>query len=123
MARILIIDDDRHMRSACSRVLSKAGWIVRTAETGDEGLEAALSCEEKADIVLLDDLMPGLSGMEVLDRIRSEKPDLPVIIMSGSATEESASEIIKKGARACLAKPFTPDQLRDVIKRVANKPE
>jgi DNA-binding NtrC family response regulator len=119
MLRILVIDDDRHMRNACSRVLSKAGWFVSCAETGDEGLAAVLASTEKIDVVLLDQLMPGLSGMDVLDRIHEANPNLPVVIMTGSMTEESAQEILKRGACDCLSKPFTPEQLREAIKKAA----
>jgi len=121
MTRILVIDDDRHMRSACSRVLSKAGWSVVCAETGEEGLKQVKNSAEKIDVVLVDQLMPGMSGMEVLAQIRTINPILPVIIMTGSATDETAAEIRQLGAFDCLAKPFTPEQLRNVITKAAAK--
>jgi len=121
MTRILVIDDDRHMRSACSRVLSKAGWSVVCAETGEEGLKQVKNSAEKIDVVLVDQLMPGMSGMEVLAQIRTINPILPVIIMTGSATDETAAEIRQQGAFDCLAKPFTPEQLRNVITKAAAK--
>ncbi len=115
MTRILVIDDDRHMRYACSRVLSKAGWSVVCAETGDEGLKQVKNSAEKINVVLVDQLMPGMSGMEVLAQIRTINPVLPVILMTGSATDETAAEIRQQGAFDCLAKPFTPEQLRNAI--------
>jgi DNA-binding NtrC family response regulator len=115
MARILIIDDDQHMRKACSRVLSKAGWDVACAETGDEGLRTIQNATEPIDAILLDQLMPGMSGMDVLAEVQAMKPSIPVIIMTGSVTDESAAELKKKGAFACLPKPFTPEQLRNII--------
>jgi DNA-binding NtrC family response regulator len=121
MIRILVIDDDRHMRRACSRALAKEGWSVLCAETGDEGLEKIKNSTEGIDVILLDQLMPGLSGMDVLAQIRMIDPELPVIIITGSATEESAAEIIRQGARDCLPKPFTPEELRTVIKKAAGK--
>lgn len=116
MALVLIIDDDEHMRRACSRVLTKAGWNVICAETGDEGLRAIRNAPEPIDAILLDQLMPGMSGMDVLAEVQAMNPAIPVIIMTGSATDESAAELKSKGAIACLAKPFTPDQLREVIR-------
>jgi len=121
MTRILVIDDDRHMRSACSRVLSKAGWSVVCSETGEEGLKQVKNSAEKIDVVLVDQLMPGMSGMEVLAQIRTINPILPVIIMTGSATDETAAEIRQQGAFDCLAKPFTPEQLRNVITKAVAK--
>jgi DNA-binding NtrC family response regulator len=115
MSLILIIDDDQHMRKACSRVLSKAGWKVECTETGDEGLRAIQNATEPIDAILLDQLMPGMSGTDVLAEVQAMNPSLPVIIMTGSATDESAAELRGKGAFACLAKPFTPEQLRNVI--------
>jgi DNA-binding NtrC family response regulator len=117
MIRILVIDDDRHMRTACSRVLSKEGYFVFCAETGAEGLKEIRTSAEKYSVVLLDQLMPGMSGMDVLDQIRAFDPNLPVIIATGSETHATAADIIRKGACDCLPKPFTPEELRAVIKK------
>jgi DNA-binding NtrC family response regulator len=121
MSRILIIDDDRHMRTACSRALSRTGHTVTCAEMGDEGLREIQNGAENFDVVLLDQLMPGMSGMDVLDQIKAIAPNLPVIIITGSVTEETAAEIIKRGARNCLPKPFTPEQLRNAVKNALEK--
>ncbi|HSW40389.1 MAG TPA: response regulator [Acidobacteriota bacterium] len=117
MIRILVVDDDRHMRTACARVLTAEGWTVTCAATGEEALRMIRDDSEKIDVVLVDRLMPGAGGMEVLVEIRALQPNLPVIIMSGSVNEESTAEMIREGACGCLAKPFTPDQLRDMIKK------
>ncbi len=122
MIHILVIDDDLHMRTACSRVLSKAGWTVLCAETGEEGLKVLRGGPQPIDVVLVDQLMPGISGEEVLARIHAIDPNLPVVIMTGSATDESTVELKKQGAFDCLAKPFTPEELRNVILRAAGKP-
>ena len=127
MIRVLIIDDDRHMRAVCLRVLTREGWIVHCAENGDEGIGKIKNGREQFDVVLLDQLMPGMSGMDVLAQIRIMAPDMPVVIITGSATEASAAEIIRMGASDCLPKPFTPDELRNVVRRAATnaaaKPE
>jgi DNA-binding NtrC family response regulator len=117
MVRILVIDDDRHMRTACSRVLSKEGYLVFCAETGAEGLKEISASAEKYDVVLLDQLMPGMSGMDALALIKALDPNLPIIIATGSATQETAAEIIRKGACDCLPKPFTPEELRTIVKK------
>lgn len=117
MARILIIDDDIHMRAACERVLSKAGYDVACSAAGDEGLKKIQAGPEGFDAVLLDQLMPGMSGMDVLDRIKIIAPNLPVIIITGSVTAEFSSEIIQKGASGCLPKPFTPQELRTAVSK------
>ena len=117
MSRILIIDDDRHMRTACARILSKDGYEVVCAESGNDGLEMIRSAAGGFNLVLLDDLMPGMSGMDVLERTKIFDPDLPVIIITGSATEEMTKELEAKGACGCLPKPFTPEQLRNAIQK------
>jgi DNA-binding NtrC family response regulator len=123
MIKIFIIDDDLHIRTACVRVLSKAGYEVSCAETGNEGLIAIQNAPESIDVLLLDQLLPGMSGMDVLAQIQTICPSLPVIVMTGSLTEESAAELKEKGACNCLAKPFTPEQLRNAITQAAgNKP-
>jgi DNA-binding NtrC family response regulator len=117
MARILVIDDDLHMRTACARALARAGHSVTCAETGEDGLRAIGSGPDPYDAVLLDQLMPGLSGRETLAVIKAKAPRLPVIIITGSETEETAAEILEQGACDCLSKPFNPEQLRNAIRK------
>jgi DNA-binding NtrC family response regulator len=117
MARILIIDDDLHMRTACARVLAKAGHMVICAETGNEGLQTLGSSADGFEVVLLDQLMPGMSGMETLAGIKVMAPDLPVIIITGSASEETSAELVDQGACDCLPKPFNPEQLRTAVEK------
>ncbi len=122
MTRILVIDDDQYMRSGCARILAKEGWTAVCASDGDQGLAEIRSNPDNWDLVLLDQLMPGMSGLEVLDQIRALNPGLPVIIMTGSVTADSAVEIVQKGACDCIPKPFTPDELRAVVRKaVQNK--
>ncbi len=118
---ILVIDDEQIMRDGTSRILSKNGWGVITAENGEQGLELIKSRPEQIDVILLDLMMPGMSGMEVLDVIRQINPDLLVIVITGYATVESAVEAMKKGAYDFIPKPFTPDQLRIVVRRALEK--
>ena len=120
-AKLLVIDDEAVMRDGCSRILRKDGCEVRTVESGEAGLDLITGKKEFFDILLLDLMMPGISGMEVLDSIRSIDQDLVVIVITGYATVESAVEAMKKGAYDFIAKPFTPDQLRIVVKRGLEK--
>jgi len=118
---ILVIDDEQIMRDGCSRILSKDGWTVICAENGNKGLEEIKGRPENIDVILLDLMMPGMSGMEVLDHIRTIDPNLLVIVITGYATVESAVEAMKKGAYDFIPKPFTPDQLRIVVRRALEK--
>jgi len=116
---ILVIDDEQIIRDGCQRILSKDGIRVETASDGNTGL-GALN-EDNFQVVLLDLKMPGVSGMEVLNRIREINPEIIVIVITGYATVESAVEAMKEGAYDFISKPFTPDQLRSVVKRALEK--
>jgi len=118
---ILVIDDEQIMRDGSSRILSKDGWGVITAENGQQGLDVIKGRPDQIDVILLDLMMPGMSGMEVLDHIRSINLNLLVIVITGYATVESAVEAMKKGAYDFIPKPFTPDQLRIVVRRALEK--
>ncbi len=118
---IIVIDDELIMREGCSRILSKDGWSIICAENGKHGLEKIQCSLDQIDVVLLDLMMPGMSGMEVLDHIRAIDPNLLVIVITGYATVESAVEAMKKGAYDFVPKPFTPDQLRIVVGRALER--
>ena len=114
-ANILVIDDDEAIRDSCSQVFKKDGNTVKTAKDGTEGLK--LFKKEFFHVVLLDLKLPDLDGMEVLSRIKEENAETPVIIITGYASIESAVEAIKRGASDYLPKPFTPEQLRVIVKK------
>jgi len=117
VTKIMVIDDEEIMRDGCTRILSKNGWSVVTAENGETGLAELQKSPKEIDIILLDLMMPGIGGMEVLEKIQALN-DIPlIIVVTGYATVASAVEAMKKGAYDFIAKPFTPDQLRIVVKR------
>jgi len=112
---ILVIDDEESMRDSCSMILVKDGFQPETAENGTVGLEKMQALQP--DLVLIDLKMPGISGFEVLDKAKEFDTNIIAIVITGYATIESAVEAMKKGAYDFLPKPFTPDQLRLIIKR------
>ncbi|MDY7032790.1 MAG: response regulator [Thermodesulfobacteriota bacterium] len=120
-ASILVIDDEAVIRDGCTRILQKEGCRVTTVENGKAGVDLINTEKEPFDILLLDLMMPGISGMEVLDTVRTIDDTMIVIVITGYATVESAVEAMKKGAYDFIAKPFTPDQLRIVVRRGAEK--
>ena len=115
MYRLLVVDDERNLRDGCARILVRLGYEVVQAEKGEEAL--AILAERPADVVLLDLKMPGMDGLDVLERIRLNHPDILVIIVTGFATIETAIEAMKKGAYDFMTKPFRPDQLRLIVER------
>lgn len=116
---ILVIDDEVGIREGSARILNRMGHMVFTASRGEEGLD--ILKKEKVAIVLLDLKMPGLDGLEVLQRIQAYDPAILVIVITGYATVETATEAMKKGAYDFIPKPFEPDQLRIVINRGIEK--
>ena len=107
--RILFIDDDRAGREVALFNLRKAGYEVTAASDGQEGL-AAFS-PEKFDLVVTDVKMPGLSGIDVLRRVRTQSPDTPVLVITAFGNVETAVEAMKAGAYDFIGKPFHRDQL------------
>ena len=106
---ILIIDDEESIRSSLSGVLKDEGYQVFTAEDGVKGL--AVARDEAPDVVILDIWMPGLDGMETLKKIKAEMPHLPVLMMSGHGTIETAVQATKLGAYDFIEKPLSLDKL------------
>jgi len=113
--KILIIDDEEIVRDSCIHILAKNNYEILTAQNGAEGLE--LLQEFKPDLALVDLKMPGLSGYEVLEKIRAYDPTIVTIVITGFATVDSAVESMKKGTFDFLPKPFKPDELRLIIRR------
>jgi two-component system nitrogen regulation response regulator NtrX len=109
MRPILIVDDEKNIRAELSGLLADEGFRAITAADANEGLR--LFAEENPDVVLLDVRLPGRSGLEVLDEIRRRDPEIPVIVMSGQGTIETAVRATKLGAFDYLEKPLDPERL------------
>ncbi len=110
---ILVVDDEAGIREGCRRALTPLGYNVEVAETGAAGLRKLR--DGTFDLVLLDLMMPGMSGMEALGRIQEIDPQMVIIIITGYATVEAAVQTIKRGAYDFISKPFTSDDLILVV--------
>src|SRR5437667_7567199 len=108
-SRILVIDDEVAIRDSLRMMLEYEGYDCVGAATGQEGL--ALAEREAPDLVLLDVKMPGMDGLEVLDRLRAANEALPVIVVSGHGTISTAGEATKKGAFDFIEKPFASERV------------
>ena len=113
--RVLVVDDELGIREGCRRALTAQGFEVEVAENGPAGL--ARLREGHFDLLLLDAMMPGMSGLEVLQHARKIAPDLICILITGYATVELAVQAMREGAQDFVAKPFTPELLLRVINR------
>lgn len=116
MKKILIVDDDQQLRLNLSGVLNEAGYQTESASSGKEALK--LLDAREFDVVLLDYMMPKMSGMDALVTIRRLRPKAKVIMMTAFATVENAVDAIKKGASDYVVKPFKITALLTTIERV-----
>src|SRR5436190_14231209 len=108
-SRILVVDDEAAIRDSLKMTLEYEGYEFLGAATGQEGL--SLVEREAPDLVLLDVKMPGMDGLEVLDRIRAINDALPVVVVSGHGTISTAVDATKKGAFDFIEKPFASDRV------------
>ena len=118
MSHILIIDDDDSVRDALEEYLRENNFTVTTASSGQAGL--SLLKEEKFDIFLLDLVMPGMGGLEVLKQVHEMNINIPAIIITAFGTVQTAVEAMKMGAFDYVTKPFVLDELLIVIDRALN---
>jgi len=109
METILIVDDEKNYPPILSAVLEDAGFETLTAYSGREAL--TILEDSDVDLVLTDMKMPGMDGIELLERIKKKDPELPVIVMTAHGTVEKAVEAMQKGAYSYLLKPFDNEQL------------
>src|SRR6476620_6353965 len=108
-SRVLVIDDEAAIRDSLRMTLEYEGYEFLGAATGQEGL--ALAEREAPDLVLLDVKMPGMDGIEVLERLRNMNDAVPVIVVSGHGTIQTAVEATKKGAFDFIEKPFASERV------------
>lgn len=122
-ARILIVEDEPAIHAGLTDVFIYHGYEVSVAEDGEAGL--ALARAGKFDLVLLDIMMPKLSGFEVCEAIRAENPDQPIIMLTARISDDDIVHGLRLGADDYVAKPFSVEQLvlrvAAVLRRV-NKP-
>ena len=111
MATLLLVDDDAAIREVLRAYLTHSGFALLEAENGPDALEQA----PRADVVILDLMLPGLSGLEVAQTLRAERPDLPILMLSAKAAEEERVTGLELGADDYVTKPFSP---REVVARV-----
>jgi CheY-like chemotaxis protein len=120
MASILIIDDDQAIRATITLLLHAAGHEVVAVSDGRDGIA---KCEsDRFDLVIVDIFMPGVDGLETIHRVHRQKPNLPIIVMSGLNFRSASptrpdflTMATKLGAARALRKPFRPGELREAV--------
>ena len=117
--KILIVDDEEIVLDSCTDILEGSHHHIATATDGILGVR--LVKEFQPDLVFVDLKMPGISGLEVIEKIRAYDPTIVTVVITGYATVSSAVEAMKQGAYDFLPKPFTPDELRLIAQRGLEK--
>ena len=107
--RILIVDDEAGVRASLSGILSDEGYRVDAVETGEAGVKAVES--NRYELALLDVWLPGIDGIETLTRIQAIDPDLPVVVISGHGTVETAVKAVRLGAADFIEKPLSLERI------------
>ncbi|MDD2367137.1 MAG: sigma-54 dependent transcriptional regulator [Desulfuromonadaceae bacterium] len=112
--RALIIDDELVIREGLKRILEEESFVVESCASGYHAVE--MLQQSDFDIIITDLKMPGMSGMEVLKSVRTLQPDIPVILITGYASVDTAVEAMKNGASDYITKPFVPNLLLEKVK-------
>jgi two-component system nitrogen regulation response regulator NtrX len=119
MFNILIIDDEKAIRKTLSEILSYEGYKMEEASDGEEGLKKFK--EKEYDVILCDIKMPKMDGIEFLEKAKETNPDIPIIMISGHGTIETAVEAVKKGAYDYISKPPDLNRLLITIRNAMDK--
>jgi two-component system sensor histidine kinase/response regulator len=120
-SRVLIVDDTASNVEILSTILTAEGYEVLSASDGETGLRLALDCNP--DLVLLDLVLPGIMGIEVLEILKHEQPDTIVILTTAFGSEETAIQAMRRGVNDYIInkRPFDSDEVREVVRRARNE--
>jgi two-component system, cell cycle sensor histidine kinase and response regulator CckA len=114
---ILIVDDEEFLLQYVRLVLVRAGYVVLTAENGEEAWDLIADNRQEIRLLLTDIVMPGsFDGFELAERVRKRHPDLPVLFMTGAPLQANFAKDGLTGQRKLLRKPFLPDQLLTIVR-------
>jgi CheY-like chemotaxis protein/uncharacterized protein YecE (DUF72 family) len=115
---VLVIDDEQIICDSCNRILTNENFKVETNTNPNEGYKQAIANDY--DLLLLDLNMAGMDGMQLLSKLRKDKPELPVIIITGYPTKETKEASKNLGVNNYILKPFKPNEILDPVKRILN---
>src|SRR3954471_2386819 len=116
---VLVVDDEKNMRASLQTLLGDEGYSVKAVESAEEALH--LIGHESYFMVITDAQLGGLNGYDFLDRLRKDRPELPVLMITAYATPKLAVEAIQAGAIDYLSKPFEPEELLHSVARCAER--
>jgi CheY-like chemotaxis protein len=115
---VLLVEDSDVVRNLVATMLKGGGLTVLQASGGEEALALARRGDAPIDILLTDIVMPGMTGVELADRLERERPDVRILFMTGYAEEIVVNEGILGKDRECIGKPFTQDQITKRVRKI-----
>ncbi len=116
LKRVLIVDDEKCIRDICIRVFNKDKIAADTVGSAEEG--QVLIENNDYSMVILDIILPGKSGISLLEKIMQENPEIKVIMITGASTKDETEKALRLGAQAVLLKPFGVEDLRSLTRKV-----
>jgi len=117
--KILVVDDDPIVLDSCRLVLEAEGFDIASVPSADKALETMEN--DDFDLLLVDVKMPEHDGMYLMQEIEKKWPQIPIVVMSGYPTPETIANGMKMGAAKFIPKPFTPDELIEIVRQVFQK--
>jgi putative two-component system response regulator len=120
MSRILLIDDEAVVRGLMAEILESDGHDVTAAETAESAL-VLLDEDDTFELIVSDVMMPGLSGLELLETVRAHRASLPVVLVTGAGTYETLSQALTRGAAGLVTKPFSHAELKSAVEHAIER--
>lgn len=118
--RVLLVEDEGTVRTVAMRILQRRGFAVLVASSAQDAL-TMLAASDGVDVIVSDVMMPGMTGLELAERVAATDSPPPVVLMSGYATPQLNPTDLTRLAVRFLPKPFTPDELESSIRQAANR--
>jgi len=117
LGRVLVVDDEAHIRTTVKMVLTKAGYDVVEAEDGEKGIQAIKSNDNPlmVDMILCDMQMPKVDGLGAIKHFQEQFPSVPVVVMTGHPDIQTATKLMKQGVKDYLVKPIEKEKLLAVV--------
>ncbi len=118
--KILVVDDEKNITFVIKAILEKGGYTVEATNSPQQAMEWLKNPSHQFATVITDLYMPGLSGMQILDELKSTQPDLPVVMITAFGTVDNAVEALKKGAFDFVTKPFEQGEIIAIVEKAVN---
>ena len=115
---ILLVDDESAFVETMAKRLTKRELAVQTALSGQEAIDIFLKKQDEIDMIVMDMVMPGMSGSETFDRLKEIKPDAKILLSSGYSIDGQATSILQRGCDGFIQKPFNLNQLAEKIQTI-----